>query len=402
MADVVTTIGLKDTEFTGGLSRLESFVEAFKRRVAESPATVRFVPQGPQSMGGFQNYWNNSAQKSLPPTSLQQIGAGFGQAFGGMGSQVSGWYGGASAATMMVSETARYLDLLEHTSKQHLRWKKEIDGIADSYFRMIQQGKLAADPMRERSMRLVTSGFEASNAIGEVALRQMNELGTFSSLWNTPRNVWNKSYEIALNANQEQNRIAATAAREGLKQRGEDKQEAELKAAQDQWDAMNKRLKEGGAETDATFKQMEDSRKEKKDKESAERTLRFENLVNEAQIRRLQGREKEARLLEARVQYEERLAELAGNDKVSESDKQRNRTTLDRLYGLTRDTIIAAREPMLVRGFDPTAGGGPGTMMAALANTTTKQQKALDDIEKNTREANRLLNIVTQSGAVWR
>ncbi len=376
MADVVTTIGLKDGEFTGGLSRLEAFVNNFKRRMESSPVNVPVGASGrPQDNALF---WSDA---QLRANARQINWSRRGDAAGAIGSELSGLYSAGSSMAMMVSEGARYIDQLEFMSKQHTRWKKELDSIATSYTNVINQQRAAADPIRGKSSQIAFGGFSAANSASDWGIAKMEELGTLSARLNTPVNEWWRSYEIAMDSQRVANRIASVTSRQALEQRFKDQLEARQAEESDAMQALRDRIEAGAAVNDAVFKRFDETHRETQAKDDAEQRLNFENMINEAQIKRLNGNEKEARLLEARVQYESKLAELAANDKVSQTDKDRNIDTLGRLYGLTRTSIEEAfqgKQTATYRAFDFSQGGGAIAMQAALSGGGGPMQKLID------------------------
>jgi len=384
MADVLTTIGLKDDEFTGGLSRLEAFVNNFRRRMESAP-----IKMSAESSGNWRAdnplYWSRiERQQYIRQAAWERRG----QDIGAVAGEVGGLYSSASAVAMMVTEGARYIDQLEHASRQHIRWKQEIDAVGDSYFKMLNRAKLAADPVRAGSILTAVGGYDAANDATKTGQKQLEELGTLYSVLNTPRNVWEKSYQNAINAQREGNRIAGVASRQAGDQKKGDEAESQRKIREDIAAAVEERLKSGQEATGLTFQTFDKNFRERDTAEQARDRLRFEEMSNRAMIERLSGREKEANLLDARVQYETKLAELMRDQNATEEEKTRNAASLAEIYRLQTGAIAAAGRPqMLVRAFSMSDAGGSATLAAALATGTQTQQKSLESIEKTSKES---------------
>lgn len=404
MADVLTTIGLKDDEFTGGLSRLEAFVNNFRRRMESSPIKMGVEPSGNWKADN-PLYWSQSERQQYI---RQAKWSRRGQDFGAIAGEVSNLYSAASSVSMMVSEVARYVDQLEYMGKQHERWKKEIDAIGDAYLQMIDRARAAADPIRGRSMGTFTAGSDAANETLKVGQQKMEELSTYSALYNTGIPTWWKSYRVALDSQNQANKISQIASREALRIRKADAAEAEDRAKADLKASLEDRLKSGQESTSQTFETFNRRFTMQEAIDRRSEMLSFENSMNRAQVLRLSGREKEGNLLEARVQYESKLSELMHDQNASEEDKIRNAATLAELYRLQTGTIAAAQRPqMLVRAFSMSDAGGSATLAAALATGTQTQQKSLESIEKTSKESadslRQIKDAVSQGAmrAVW-
>lgn len=413
MADVMTTIGLSDQSVTAGLTRLESWVEAWKKRVSANPAVIgKTAIGGGGAGGGFDPAKFLSGQQTVRQPSAFETG------LANAGSQVSKFASAASSmssvatATFQVGmEMVRILANVERTSNAQKLWtssinetvmgyqraKSEIDKLADPLQRATRQEQrrmegAQGDVMRsaQEEIKRLSDPDTIANVAGGALLSRVPFLNRFfdfdkrlaqTQIDDTVNTAQNAANRIAQISAQNQKDIRADAAKEATLKRQRELLEGLVRQYEQQ-----RAVEELAAQSRAQNAELERQRQEDKVRK-AQMLAEFENSGQfiEAQRLRLTGHEKEARLLEIKAEHQRRINELYQTQGLTQQQIWQREEQLQKL----RDAEIAGLEkkPSLRRsGIDLSVGGPEAWAMQRNESTQVqelkKQTKTLEKIEK--------------------
>ncbi|MBS0187123.1 MAG: hypothetical protein JSS51_03580 [Planctomycetes bacterium] len=436
MADVMTTIGMRDTDVVSTLTRLETFVKNFKEKMEAKPIALRMQPVAlaGQDSAIYQSVFNK-------PDAVAALQAKFGgQAAGmsgvaGLASKLGGYYQAISAAIKVGSEIDRAIERIAAAGRAQREWRDAAIETANAYIRVANSSGMDIPEAKRRQNDATAEAFEASSKIGKDVNAKLKAATTGS--WTAQFGNWgarntaafasrvpilNKMYDfgdgmwaheqdakLAATVEEQSNRIAERNARNIRAMRAREA-ESELEAARKKFIedgmALNSQAEAAQREAVARVKTAEAM---KKSREEATKSFEIEQMSGLAVIRRLSGREKEARLIESRADYLRRNAALDQNENLTTAQKSQGQWQSWGIYEAMVKAINDGEEKArIIRGFDYSAGGGSQTLMAALGGSGRMQQ-SLDNIDKNTAAMARkpenaaALNVAIQqaSRAIW-
>lgn len=409
MADVMTTIGLKDNDFTATLSRLENFAKSFKQRMEASPIELR---TGGGKGASALNIADNPLFKSVMAQKdqvekLQQMAADQGSG-GGMGKNIAGQIGAmynlGSATAKVGVEAMRYLEQMAKISTAHTRWQADVSAIVSDYGRVASQVGIVKDSVQAARDAQIEMSQAVQKNVGRMAAQEIERVGSVDNIASTTtarvlskipgigrffdygdKSVSEQIADTQRTAEVQANRAAA------LGNRAADRAAEQARQAQQRQNEQDF-IDKGRSMSAAQASQIEEQRRKDeqaaragKDRQDATQQLKLDDLASQAQLKRLAGEEKEARLLETKAELLRKVYEIENNANLSNAQKH---TATLKAYdvaeaqtrGIENDARISGR---IQRSFDYSAGGGSGTLMAALG--VGPAQRALEEIAKNTK-----------------
>lgn len=439
MADVLTIVGAKDTEVA---TVVQSMVSKFRRAKAEIESLS--ISAGGSAGGGsggggpfgghplytgsrLAGYGNplfasafrdRAAIEAIEARVAAQSGGGAGGgmlSLGGMGRAAGaiGLVGGALAGLNRASEKIREIGEAQD------RWSKSVETTVSKYTQLVSEvGKVfslseqmrnsATKDAQEKTRELMEAGIKRTEELdgGSVPRRWMrgsmiNASAYLSRVpglndflgYDKPTEFYGdqaertaREAEAAANQTARDGNIAVqNAIAEGKKK--------ELQAAQDAFVTNGKLLSQASeqAQREAEAKQKEIAAREKA-KQLATEDLRVSDMINSAQVERLQGREKEARLLEANAEYLQKHLELERDANLTNEQKSERQMQAWKIYQLQNADIEknAARGGRSVGADLSLVGGASAAMM---------KDSISDDMLKEARESKKLLETIAKNTA---
>lgn len=413
----MTLFGASDREFTSVVTQMMGTARRLKSAIEGSPIRVPIEAAQPQAVTrgfglGMKVFGNGVRGGSEGPSMGSQIMGGLGAA----GTMAAGLAGAAGAATMLVVGVNRVLGKVSEAGREQEKWTQEVMKTSGAY---VQLATAAMKPMDAVAKAKAEALADAQKATGDIAAQTSAGLGNDKSafgrgfdkamtdaaavLSRVPglnsaydfgdgRFYNEKQDEKARIGNEQMNRTALTG-NEMVKKAAADAQAKALKDAQDkavaEGKAMSAAAEQLQRETEA--RQKEIAAREKA-KQLATEDLRVSDMINSAQVERLQGREKEARLLEANAEYLQKHLELERDANLTNEQKSERQMQAWKIYQLQNADIEknAARGGRSVGADLSLVGGASAAMM---------KDSISDDMLKEARESKKLLETIAKNTA---